>query len=203
MHFLMGKRRRPWIIVPFLLILGFSALADERMPRAFDAVAFNRFVENTRQAYAVPGAVVVIVNAEGSIFAKGYGVREQGKPGPCRHRYALPNRLSQQVRDRDGRRDACRPRSCLLGQPGPDLFAADCPRRALCHPIGDVARLSLSSDRTTRLYGRLADTARSSYGRACSPCAVPAVRSHVPGRDGLLELRLLPGVRRPQRGRRA
>ena len=81
MHFLMGKRRRPWIIVPFLLILGFSALADERMPRAFDAVAFNRFVENTRQAYAVPGAVVVIVNAEGSIFAKGYGVREQGKPG--------------------------------------------------------------------------------------------------------------------------
>ncbi|WP_232631272.1 serine hydrolase [Methylobacterium sp. Leaf118] len=46
-----------------------------------DDAAFDRFVEETRRRYGVPGAVVVVANARGAVTVKGYGLKEQGKPG--------------------------------------------------------------------------------------------------------------------------
>ena len=43
---------------------------------------FDTFVEQTRQAYGVPGAVVVIVRPDRAVMAKGFGVRRAGEPAP-------------------------------------------------------------------------------------------------------------------------
>lgn len=43
---------------------------------------FDAFIEDTRQRFAIPGAAVVVVQGNQIIFAKGYGVRELGKPEP-------------------------------------------------------------------------------------------------------------------------
>jgi len=43
---------------------------------------FDTFVETARQRFRIPGAAVVVVQGNQVAFAKGYGVRELGKPDP-------------------------------------------------------------------------------------------------------------------------
>lgn len=47
-----------------------------------EARAIDRTVERTMQAFDVPGVAIGIVKDGRLVFAKGYGVREQGKPEP-------------------------------------------------------------------------------------------------------------------------
>ena len=58
-----------------------AARAEESKSKAWEDPSFDRFVEETRLRYGVPGAVVVVANAKGALSVKGYGVRENGKPG--------------------------------------------------------------------------------------------------------------------------
>ena len=56
------------------------ARADEALERKVDGRDFGQYVQRTLQDYAVPGAVVVVVDADGTVFLRGYGVRRQGAP---------------------------------------------------------------------------------------------------------------------------
>lgn len=51
------------------------------LKQTLDSSSFDRFVQKTLQDYKVPGAVVVVVENDQTVFLKGYGVREVGKPG--------------------------------------------------------------------------------------------------------------------------
>ncbi|HYZ62314.1 MAG TPA: serine hydrolase [Acetobacteraceae bacterium] len=69
-----------------LLILAASqgppARADDALTRTVDGRNFDAFVLTTLQDYAVPGAVVVVTDAERTVFLKGYGVRRAGGSEP-------------------------------------------------------------------------------------------------------------------------
>ncbi|GJD50514.1 D-aminopeptidase [Methylobacterium crusticola] len=58
-----------------------GATDHDRSDPAVDQ-SFERFVEETRLSFDVPGAVVVVVNSKGVMSIKGYGVRERGNLAP-------------------------------------------------------------------------------------------------------------------------
>ncbi len=63
-------------MLPFLfLILAATAFAKDVDPRAVD-----RIVQDTMKAWKVPGAAVAIVQDDRVVYAKGFGVKELGKP---------------------------------------------------------------------------------------------------------------------------
>lgn len=43
---------------------------------------FDAFIETTREQYAIPGAAVAVFNADEILLAKGYGLRQLGRPEP-------------------------------------------------------------------------------------------------------------------------
>ncbi len=67
----MLKRTLPFL----LLILATAAFAKDIDPRAVD-----RIVQDTMKAWKVPGAAVAIVLDDRVVYAKGFGVKELGKP---------------------------------------------------------------------------------------------------------------------------
>jgi CubicO group peptidase (beta-lactamase class C family) len=75
----MRKIRRLPVFVACLAILAGSALAAT--PDPLKTVDIDRLVERTMAVYQVPGIAVGIVKDGRLVFAKGYGVRELGKPG--------------------------------------------------------------------------------------------------------------------------
>ncbi|MER2264245.1 serine hydrolase [Methylobacterium oxalidis] len=58
------------------------AWADDPLTRIVNGRSFDQFVQKTLADYAVPGAVVAVASADGTVLVKGYGVREAGKPEP-------------------------------------------------------------------------------------------------------------------------
>ena len=69
-----------------LLVIGYAisgcgpARADDALSRKVDGRTFDQFVTMALRAYGVPGAVVAVSNAQGTVFLKGYGVRRHGAP---------------------------------------------------------------------------------------------------------------------------
>ncbi len=59
-----------------------AARADDPLGRNAAGVSFDEFVQKALAEYAVPGAVVVVTDATGTVFVKGYGVRRLGAPEP-------------------------------------------------------------------------------------------------------------------------
>jgi CubicO group peptidase (beta-lactamase class C family) len=58
-----------------------SARAAGPLVRRVKGLSFDQFVHATLRDYGVPGAVVAVSSADGTIFLKGYGVRRQGMTG--------------------------------------------------------------------------------------------------------------------------
>ncbi len=57
-----------------------AAWADDPLGRAVNGLSFDQFVRKTLADYAVPGAVVAVVSASGTVSVTGYGIRERGSP---------------------------------------------------------------------------------------------------------------------------
>ena len=68
------------LLAAALGLANYGALAGELLVGERNGLSFDAFVEKTLADYAVPGAVVVVANAAGTVFVKGYGIREAGKP---------------------------------------------------------------------------------------------------------------------------
>lgn len=72
--------RRSAAVLALVLAAGAAALPAQR--RADPLPALDRYIEQARQAWDIPGLSVGIVRNDSIIFLKGYGVRERGKPEP-------------------------------------------------------------------------------------------------------------------------
>lgn len=72
--------RVPVVLLTFVLAIGFVAPAS-RAHAADPPADLDRWVERSMQAFEVPGLAVAIVKDGKVVVAKGYGVREVGKPG--------------------------------------------------------------------------------------------------------------------------
>ena len=79
------RSRRPWRAVRRLLtvvvLLGLLVPAA-RAQRPADIAALDAYFAAARSAWNVPGFAVAIVKDDSVVLAKGYGVRELGKPDP-------------------------------------------------------------------------------------------------------------------------
>jgi CubicO group peptidase (beta-lactamase class C family) len=62
----------------FALLFTFSALAQENIKNKLEVI--DRYIQQTQDDWKVPGIAVAIVKDGKTIFAKGYGVRQIGKP---------------------------------------------------------------------------------------------------------------------------
>lgn len=65
------------IIFIFISVTSFRAWGEEAPLRGLD-----QYIEQARQDWQVPGVAVAIIKDGRIVWAKGYGVREQGKPDP-------------------------------------------------------------------------------------------------------------------------
>ena len=75
----MSLTRRLAVVAACLgFMTGSATAATANPPKSLD---IDRLVERTMAAYAVPGIAVGIVKDGKLVFAKGYGVRELGRPG--------------------------------------------------------------------------------------------------------------------------
>lgn len=66
----------------FLLLLLFSDCASTKQAGKLDLEKLDRYVEESMADWGVPGLALAIVKDDSVIFARGYGVREHGRPGP-------------------------------------------------------------------------------------------------------------------------
>ncbi len=77
---------RTWATLAVTLVPAFSgwgnASADDALTREVNGRNFDQFVQSALQDGAVPGAVVAISSADGTVFLKGYGVRRLGAANP-------------------------------------------------------------------------------------------------------------------------
>jgi CubicO group peptidase (beta-lactamase class C family) len=78
----MRRRAHAAALVAILGLGGAPARSEDPPVRAASDRAFDQFVRKTLADYAVPGAVVAVVRADGTAFVQGYGVREAGKAAP-------------------------------------------------------------------------------------------------------------------------
>jgi CubicO group peptidase (beta-lactamase class C family) len=80
----LNKVLRLWFSVMILVALvgqpTLSMSETDRLNPGTDHPSFDEFVQKTLQNYAVPGAVIVVVENDKPHFLMGYGVREAGKP---------------------------------------------------------------------------------------------------------------------------
>jgi CubicO group peptidase (beta-lactamase class C family) len=51
---------------------------DQALTRAVNGLTFDQFVQSALRDYGVPGAIVVVSSASGTVFLKGYGIRRRG-----------------------------------------------------------------------------------------------------------------------------
>jgi CubicO group peptidase (beta-lactamase class C family) len=80
-HNMLGCVRR--CLVPMLALLAGAALpasAQQRTAQAWTVARLDSTLEQARVAWDIPGMAVAIVRRDSVLLAKGYGVREMGKP---------------------------------------------------------------------------------------------------------------------------
>lgn len=78
----MRRGSASWLAAVALVLGSGAARSDDPLSRLRDGLTFDRFVQKTLADYAVPGAVVAVADARGTVFVKGYGVRRAGEPAP-------------------------------------------------------------------------------------------------------------------------
>src|SRR6185437_1948365 len=79
----MKLTRRMTTFAPLLFAAAAAnAQTEDALTRQVDGRSFDDFIGVILRDYAVPGAVVAVADASGTIFAKGYGVRQAGLPDP-------------------------------------------------------------------------------------------------------------------------
>ena len=61
--------------------LGAARAAEEALTREVGGLTFDQFVQAALRDYGVPGATVVIANANETVFVKGYGIRSSDAAG--------------------------------------------------------------------------------------------------------------------------
>ena len=54
--------------------------AEDRLDRRGEGLTFEQFIQAALDEYVVPGAVVVVSSAAGTVFLKGFGIRRNGGP---------------------------------------------------------------------------------------------------------------------------
>jgi CubicO group peptidase (beta-lactamase class C family) len=82
-----GRKPGHWLIPPrvLILLLVLAPLALGQVPQpapAFDPAALDAYVQKSLAEWQVPGVALAIVQDDKVLLAKGYGVREAGKPEP-------------------------------------------------------------------------------------------------------------------------
>lgn len=70
----------PAAVGTVLVALPAGAYAQQRAGRAPDMAALDRYVAKAARDWKVPGLAIAVVKGDSLVFAKGYGVIEQGKP---------------------------------------------------------------------------------------------------------------------------
>ena len=70
----------PAAVTTALIAAPTGAHAQQRAARAPDMAAFDRYVAKAVRDWKVPGLAIAVVKNDSLVFAKGYGVIEQGKP---------------------------------------------------------------------------------------------------------------------------
>ncbi|HET7620909.1 MAG TPA: serine hydrolase [Gemmatimonadaceae bacterium] len=70
----------PAAVAATLVALPAGAYAQQRAGRAPDMAALDRYVARAARDWDVPGLAIAVVKGDSLVFAKGYGVIEQGKP---------------------------------------------------------------------------------------------------------------------------
>lgn len=73
-------RVRPAALCVAAVAVGFAAAQPLSAQRAPNLAAFDKYVAQAAKVWHVPGMAVAIVKDDSLVFAKGYGVLEQGKP---------------------------------------------------------------------------------------------------------------------------
>ena len=74
------RRAWRWLAAACLATGWHAAWADDPLGRVVNGLDFDQFVRKTLADYAVPGAVVAVASADGTVSVNGYGVRERGRP---------------------------------------------------------------------------------------------------------------------------
>ena len=69
-----------WLATAWFATGWHAAWADDPLGRVVNGLDFDQFVRKTLADYAVPGAVVAVASADGTVSVNGYGVRERGRP---------------------------------------------------------------------------------------------------------------------------
>src|SRR5687768_10299481 len=62
-----------------LLLFIFSAESAAAQQKKTDLSKLEAYIENAREQFGIPGMAVAIVKDDSLVFAKGFGVRENGK----------------------------------------------------------------------------------------------------------------------------
>lgn len=76
-----GPECRNLRILPLLCLLaGLTGMLGAQVPGKLDLEKLDRYIEEARKQWLVPGLSIAIVKDDSVVFAKGYGVREFGKP---------------------------------------------------------------------------------------------------------------------------
>ena len=76
------RRTWRWLAAVWFATGWHAAWADDPLGRAVNGLTFDQFVQKTLADYAVPGAVVAVASASGTVSVTGYGIRERGSPAP-------------------------------------------------------------------------------------------------------------------------
>ncbi|MEO7043327.1 MAG: serine hydrolase [Gemmatimonadaceae bacterium] len=74
------SRVRPAALCVTVIAVGFAAAQPLSAQRAPNLADFDQYVAHAAKDWHVPGMAVAIVKDDSLVFAKGYGVLEQGKP---------------------------------------------------------------------------------------------------------------------------
>jgi CubicO group peptidase (beta-lactamase class C family) len=80
-HVVSSSLARRALLAAGLSLAAVAPLVAQRAPpRSPDWAAFDRYVQRAARDWKVPGLAIAIVKDDSLVFAKGYGVAEQGKP---------------------------------------------------------------------------------------------------------------------------
>jgi CubicO group peptidase (beta-lactamase class C family) len=72
--------RRAFLAAGLSLATAAPLVAQQTAPRSPDWAAFDRYVQRAARDWHVPGLAIAVVSGDSLVFARGYGVAEQGKP---------------------------------------------------------------------------------------------------------------------------
>jgi CubicO group peptidase (beta-lactamase class C family) len=76
------SRAHLWAVLVLLMLHGWPAQAQRRPQPADPLAGLDAYITQAMQAWEIPGMAVAIVKDDQVVYAKGFGVRQVGKPEP-------------------------------------------------------------------------------------------------------------------------